>query len=267
MNNDVKSFAMNIFVTFFVITACLSFSSSVFAHYASVMVDNYNPAPGAEVTINIGWGHKFPGDGEMRREAYDKTILQLIDPQGKTETIPIIPEAEKGNKPIKVKLEKIGTYTILLLQKNFSTKTTDGYKYQPKNELKNVIHSSWSETVSKTIVTVSSAKKEFHCKETSDRFHLVPLEDPLTIEKGSFLPVKVTLDGKPWQGVVNATYDGFTDIADTFAYSTKTDKDGIAKIKMLEKSVWLIKADHLYPYEKKEEADEYSLKATLTLKN
>lgn len=267
MNKSFKSVGIKLIQGLVAGIMLLCFSFPSFAHYASLTVDNYNPAPNEEITINIGWGHKFPGDGKMKKVAYEKTNLEVIDPQGRKKTITIIPEAEEGNKPIKVKFENSGNYTILLSQKNFSTKTTEGYKYQPKNALKNVIHSKWSETVSKAAVTVGSIGKELHSPDSKDRFQIIPMGNPLKLGKGNFLAFKVTLDGKPWQGIVYATYEGFSDSEDTFAYTTKTDKDGIAKIKILEKGLWLIKADHSYPYEKKEEADEYSLKATLTFKN
>jgi uncharacterized GH25 family protein len=245
----------------------LFFSGTCYAHYASVTTDNYNPSAGNEITVNIGFGHKFPGDGKMKREAYEKSHLEVIDPQGQAKSIEVQPEAENGNKPIHVKFDNPGVYSIVLSQKNFATKTTQGYKYQPKNELQNVIHSSWSETDSKAIINVGPAGQKFEGKASKDRFQIVPMENPIKIGKGELLPVKVTLDGQPWHGMVFATYQNFSDIENTFAYATSTDKEGIAKIKIIENGLWLIKADHTYPYENKTEADEYSLKATLTFKN
>jgi uncharacterized GH25 family protein len=248
------------------VTILLS-SSTCFAHYASVTTDNYNPAPGKEITVNIGVGHKFPADGEMKREIYDKIRLEVIDPQGQAKQITVQPEAETGNKPITLKLDNPGVHTISLTQKNFSTKTTQGYKSQPKNELQNAISSRWSETVSKAVINVGPAGQHFEVKASKDRFQIAPLENPLKISKGGLLPVKVTLDGQPWQGMVFATYKNFSDIDDTFAYATHSDKEGIAKIKIIENGLWLIKVDHTYPYENKNEADECSLKATLTFNN
>ncbi|SLM29689.1 conserved exported hypothetical protein [Desulfamplus magnetovallimortis] len=254
-------------IVLFIILLCAILSSPVFAHYASITMENYNPMPGEETTIFIGWGHKFPGDGAMRREAYDNTKLEIIDPDGIKSAIDVIPEEEKGNKPIKIKFSKAGIHTVVLTQKNFSTKTTKGYKYLPKNKLENVIHSRWSETVSKAFVNVSNDQKELTEKDIKDRFQIIPMINPSQVDKGEMLPVKVTLDGKPWRGMVFATYSGFSDMADTFAYTTKTDKDGIAKIQLVEKGVWLVKADHSYPYENQDEADEYAFKATMTFKN
>ncbi|MBU0991320.1 MAG: DUF4198 domain-containing protein [Proteobacteria bacterium] len=249
--------------------ALLAVSNSVFAHYVSVTTDNYHPQTGEEVTIQIGWGHKFPGDGEMRKEGYQHTNIEIIDPMGAKKSIAILPREEKGNEPIKVKFAEQGVYTILISQKQFSTKTAKGYKYLPKDQLDHVIHSRWSETVSKTIVNAGPVDLSFNSSktDTTDRFQIIPLKNPLMLEKGEILPVKVTLDGEPWGGMVCATYAGFSDMEDTFAYTTKADKEGIARIKILEKGLWLIKADHAYPYEDPKKADEYSLKVTLTFNN
>jgi uncharacterized GH25 family protein len=245
----------------------LLYSGTCFAHYASVTVDNSNPAPGKEITVNIGVGHTFPADGEMKREDYNKTRLQVIDSKGQVKAITVQPEAEKGNKPIVLKLTDPGAYTIVLSQKGFATKTAQGYKSLPKNQVENAIHSSWSETVSKTFVNVGPVQQVLDDKGSQNKFQIIPLENPLKIAKDGLLPVKVTLDGKPWKGMVFATYENFSDMSDTFAYATPTDKEGIARIKILKNGLWLIKADHTYPYENTAEADEYSLKATLTFKN
>ncbi len=242
-------------------------ATNVSAHYASVTVDNYHPDPGEEITILIGFGHKFPADGEMRRAAYDNTVLSIVNPKGKSQKIAITPNKENGNLPIKVKLTEKGLYTIVLAMKNFSTKTVEGYKYQPKNELTNVIHSKWSETISKAVVNVGYYKKNVQELATNDRFQIIPLKDPQKIQKDEYFPVKVLLDNKPFKGMVYATYDGFSDKKDTFCFATPTDKEGIAEIKLTEKGLWLIKTDHSYPYEDLNKADEYSFKATMTFKN
>lgn len=258
-------------VFFMFAAACFSLlmvvSNSAEAHYVSITVDNYHPNPGDEIIVNIGWGHKFPGDGQMRHGIYAKINLEIIDPDGHKTSIPVIPEPEKGNKPVRVKIGKQGFYTLVLTRKSFSTKTTDGYKDRPKNELEHVLHSRWSETVSEAVIVAGTPEKAFPVRETGDRFQVIALENPLKVEKGNFLPVKLTLDGKPWRGMIYCTYAGFSDMENTFAYTTRTDKNGIAKIRMLEQGLWLIKADHAYPYENKDAADEYSLIATLTFKN
>ena len=245
--------------------ACLIlFPGVAAAHYASITLDNYSPRPGETVTVTIGFGHVFPGDGAMRRAAYAHTRLVMVSPKGERSTVDIEPLAEKGNKPIEIRFDEPGVHTLALVLKHFSTKTTKGYKYQPKNELTSVLHSKWSETVSKALVSVQGKGRDVMPSATEDRFQITALKEPGPLPRDGYLPVKVTLDGKPWRGMVFATYAGFSDRSDAFAYAVRTDKEGVAEIKLLQKGLWLVKADHTYPYEAKEKADDYALKATLT---
>ncbi len=249
------------------LTGFLFFPVSSIAHYASITVDNYNPAPGEPVTVAIGFGHAFPADGEMRRAAYDHTALKIIGPTGGVRRIAVKPSGERGNAPIQITFEESGVHTLVLIKKNFSSKTTKGYRYEARSKLTGVLNSKWSETTSKALVMVDGARKKFQSAETDARFQMVPLKNPADLSVNDYLPVKITLDGKPWRGMAYATYAGFSDKSDTFAYTTRTDKEGIAEIRILEKGVWLVKADHTYPYENKADADEYALTSTLTFNN
>ncbi|MBC2696519.1 MAG: DUF4198 domain-containing protein, partial [Desulfobacteraceae bacterium] len=57
---------------------------------------------------------------------------------------------------------------------------------------------------------------------------------------------------------------GFSTEKNTFAYATKTNKDGIAKIKILKSGVWLIATYYKEAYPDTEECDQYKLTSTLT---
>jgi uncharacterized GH25 family protein len=237
------------------------------AHYASLTVSNYHPEPGEQIIATIGFGHNFPSDGRMRRAAYEHVNLVVIDPDGKASPINVIPGGDRGNEPIHLSFEKKGCHILVLSMKHFTSKTTTGYKYQPRNELNDVLYSKWSETVSKAVINVGAPKTSAKGIQTKDRFQVVALEDAGVVPKDGYLPVKITLDEKPWSGRVYATYAGFSDRSDTFAYTTKTDKEGVAEIRMLQKGIWLIYADHEYPHENETLADNYSLRATLTLEH
>lgn len=50
----------------------------------------------------------------------------------------------------------------------------------------------------------------------------------------------------------------------SWPYTCRTDRDGQGAVRMLQPGVWVIKANHKAPYPNPEEADEYSLTATLT---
>ncbi|HIE27622.1 TPA: DUF4198 domain-containing protein [Candidatus Poribacteria bacterium] len=239
-------------------------STPVYAHYLWLNVDNYYPKAGEEVTFSIGWGHKFPEDSQPRAEMVEKLNLYLIEPEGKKLALEIKAKGEEGVEPIKVKLGKPGTYLAVLTRATFSSKTTEGYFYKPKNQLKNVLKSSWSETVAKAVVTAGSPEGETFKKEVKQRYQIIPLQNPAELKVDDYLPVKILLDGKPYRTWVYATYAGFSAEGDTFAYTTRADKEGIAKVRILKSGVWLIKVSDEIPYPNPKEADNYSFKSTLT---
>lgn len=248
----------------------VTISSSVYAHYLWLNVDNYNPKVGEEIIISVGWGHKFPKDSEPSVNRLDK--LFLIGPDGKTITLEINVKEERDVEPVKIRLKKAGTYLAVLTAKaGFVCKTTKGYFYKSKKQLESegftVLWSAWSESSAKAIINVGSPKGEAFKKEIGQRFQIVVLEDPAKLKKGKYLPVKIVFEDKPagmHVGFVYARYVGFSEEKDTFCYTTKPDKEGIARIKILERGVWLIYVPEKIPYSNPEEAEECSFTSTLT---
>lgn len=81
------------------------------------------------------------------------------------------------------------------------------------------------------------------------------------------MAVKVLYEGRSLASVdVNATYAGFSDQPHTFAYSTKTDANGVAKIRIMEKGDWFVNVVHEVPYPDIEECEKYKYNYLLTFK-
>jgi uncharacterized GH25 family protein len=239
-------------------------SSNAYAHYLWVNADNYNPEAGEEITISLGWGHHFP-EGSL--PAADRLKrMYLISPEGEEIPLELEAEGEEGLvASVKMRLDKPGAYLLVVIKKSgFVTKTTEGYKYQSKKELKGVIKSFWSEGSAKAIINVGGTSGDSLQKEIGQRYEVVPLDNPGKLKEGDYLRVKVILDGVPYRTMVYATYAGFATEKDAFAYTTRTNEEGIAKIKILKSGVWLIKASDKIPYPDSEEADNYSFTSTLT---
>lgn len=253
----MKKFIISIFLVLL--------SGEAYAHYLWLNVDNYNPVVGEEITISVGYGHNFPKGTGAKADRLDK--LFIIDPEGRIIPLEINTKGEEGVvAPVKIRLNKEGTYLAVLTRKSgFVSKTTEGYIHKSKKELKGVISSSWSEGSAKAVITVGSPEGKAFQKEIEQRFQLVALKDPGQLKKGDYLPVKLILDGEPYRTWVYATYAGFSPERDTFAYTIRVNKeDMVAKIKILEKGVWLIKASDNIPYPDPEEADDFSFTSTLT---
>ena len=239
-------------------------SAPVYAHYLWLTVDNYNPSPGQEIAINIGWGHKFPVDDQPRRKMVEKMKLFLVNPEGKKIPLRIRPKGNSGVEPIRVKLKDKGTYVVVLAVRTFVSKTIEGYFYKPKNELRNVLKSFWYEPVAKAIINVGAPEGNTYKKWLGYSFEIVPLENPANLKEGEMLPVYCLLKGKPTKAWIYATYAGFSNLRNTFAWTTQTDKDMIAKVKILKKGIWLVKTEELLPYKDPRKADSYKFISTLT---
>ncbi|QTA92589.1 DUF4198 domain-containing protein [Desulfonema magnum] len=55
---------------------------------------------------------------------------------------------------------------------------------------------------------------------------------------------KILFDGKPLSTNVYATFDGFTENPNTYAYFTETDEQGTAKVKITHPGTWMLRVQH-----------------------
>jgi uncharacterized GH25 family protein len=217
---------------------------------------------GDEITMTLGYDHHLPARGFMDKK--DLEEIYILDQEGKKLGIKGYSDVEfKGEKPLKKK----GTYIIVAEKKGgFFTKTTEGYKRgHTKEGLKNVISCTYSAKYSKAVVNVGEAGGSTFSKVLGQDLEIVPLKDPGTLAQGDYLPIKIMFKGKPLSSSqVFATYVGFSTEKNTFAYVTKTDKMGKAKIKMLQSGVWLVTTSHTEHYPDPKKCDKYKFSSTLT---
>ncbi len=249
----------------FVIILAMAVAGPAFAHFLWVNVDNYSPKPGEEVTVSMGWGHKFPEDEQLSASLLEK--LYLVSPEGKTIPLEIKPEGrEKVVAPVKVKVETPGTYLVVAkIKPGFMTITATGHAPQSKKGLKDAVKGYCYRITAKAIINVGQPPGRALQKKLDQRHQVMPLQDPGKLNKGDYLPLKLVLDDKPFSYAwVYATYDGFSEEPETFAYTTRADGKGSAKIKVLKPGKWLILASNETPYPDREEADVYYFTDTLT---
>jgi len=104
----------------------------------------------------------------------------------------------------------------------------------------------------------------FYAKVFGHALEIVPMQDPAGLKRGDELTVKVLAQGQPVRATIYGTFDGFSPEANTFAYTTSTNKEGIAKLRMIGSGVWLlvVKMDSAYP--DAAVCDKKALAATLT---
>jgi len=236
------------------------FCSQAQAHFPWINVDNYSPDVGDSSHITIGWGHHYPLDGFLKKN--DLKSFVIIDPDGKKETISSRSELEFQPEN---NFSDPGVYLVAAQRKTgFYTKTTQGGKRQSKEGLSNVIKCSRSQMSMKSIINVGEDKGKVD-RKVGHSLEIVPLANPADLHVGDYLPVQVLLNGKPYSDMIFATYMGFSTEKNVFAYTTKTDRQGMGKIRILQPGIWLIKTEHEQPYPNQAVCDVESYVATLTL--
>ncbi len=234
----------------------------VMAHDMWLDVRDYTPAKGEDISLTIAYDHYFPTRGFMNPD--DLEEIYIRNKNGEKINFKAFSDVEiKADTPLK----EAGTYVISAKRKGgFFTKTTEGYKRgQTKKGLSNVIRCGYYAKYSKAIINVGEAAGSAFSKALNHELEIIPLADPGTLKQGDFLPIRVLLKGAPLPSCqINATYMGFSSEKNTFAYATKTDNDGRAKIKMLVSGLWLIKTSHMEDYPDPEECDDQKFSATMT---
>lgn len=232
------------------------------AHDLWLQVRDFTPQVDEEITLTLGYGHYLPAREFMPGQDIEE--IYMLDPQGRKIGIKPYSDVEyKGETP----LNHPGTYLLVAKKKGgFFTKTTEGNKKgHSKKGLENVIKCTYSEKYTKAIVNVEKAGGKNFCKTPGHDLEIIPLADPGNLSEGDYLPVKITFKSKAlaYQPVY-ATYLGFSTEKAAFAYTTKTNKEGIAKIRIIKSGIWFMTTSCIRDYPQPEECDQYKFASTLT---
>lgn len=230
------------------------------AHFPWITLSNYHPDSGESVQMTIGWGHRYPLGKFLKKG--DLESIVIVNSDGKKEAVASLSDLEFQPEN---NFSKPGTYLVAAKRKTgFYTKTTQGGKRQSKEGLSNVIKCSKSQMCMKAIINVGDGRGKVD-SNVGHPLEIIPLANPAELQAGDYLQVQVLLHGKPYNDKIFATYMGFSTEKDVFAYTSKTDRQGKGRIRILQSGVWMIKAEHQQPYPDQDVCDVESFIATLTL--
>ena len=234
--------------------------SDLYAHCLWLIPDNDRPEAGQTVSIEIGWGHKFPKD-EVIKEGLLKEIYAL-NVRGERFPVRQVSRTRYSFSP-----QERGVYTLVAdIHPGFLSKTTQGYKLKPKRGLKGVISCFRFDMRAKTLIHVGNTGK-IPDKHAGDILEILPLRNPLEVKQNDLFPVKVIFRGKALSNAeVKATYAGFSNQPSTYAFHTKTDENGVARIKLLNGGQWVVNVLHEIPYSDREECDKLRYNYCLTFR-
>jgi nickel transport protein len=211
------------------------------------------------------WIEKKNGDllvlrgHDRRAEAYDSALVKeakAVDAKGQAIEMEIVKNKENASLLTKGNPVIVGA----LYDSGYWLKTTDGWKKATKREGKgryDILESLKSKQWCKTILCPTSES----VKPMGQRFEVVPQKEATSVRVGESLPIKVIFDGKPVEGAVITTGGGHASGAKD---QLKTDKDGLANVKIEKAGLQMVKASHKVPIKNDPDADVLSLASTIT---
>ncbi|MCF8077644.1 MAG: DUF4198 domain-containing protein [Desulfobacterales bacterium] len=228
------------------------------AHYLWMNLEGQRPDAKEAVVVKIGWGHKFPG-GEPMREGMLRRVF-AVDEAGA-----VLPLSLVSDDAYRFEPKRPGVYRIYAdVHSGFVSKTTEGYKMQPKNAVAEALSCFRYDLRAGTLLQVGG-EGTTGASFSENPLEIVPLANPTRLKAGDTLPVKVLFNGVPLAGArIDATYAGYSEKADDFAVSGETGKEGTADIPISEKGLWLISASYELPYPDPAVCDIYRYKFSLT---
>lgn len=228
------------------------------AHFPWVAVPDYSLAPNKTSPVLVVNGHSFPLDVILEDERIGS--LELVSPSGTRS-----PLEKSGATYTTPELKESGTYILAGTRKSsFWTRTKSGGKPQSKEGLSDVIKCAYSSKTMKSVVNVGSGDGTALGTKFGHPLEIIPLTNPGSLKLNDSLEVQVLLHGKPYNGMIYATYSGFSTEEEVYAYTASTNEEGKASIRILSASPWVVKASVEQPYSDPKICDVESYTASLT---
>ncbi len=142
------------------------------------------------------------------------------------------------------------------------SKTPKGVVKGDRSTLKSVIWARNYEKFCKTLIPVDGQTQNWDQK-TGDTLEIVPLNNPLELKTGDELEVQILYKGQPISPeAVTATYDGFSDTPNSYAFFTEPYGEGKAKIKISAPGFWIVRVQYIAD-EKGANYDKHAMRAIL----
>jgi Domain of unknown function (DUF4198) len=256
----------------FVAALLLLITSTVFAHDLFLVAHPFRMEKPGSIQMAMNLAEAFPGEEQPWRKT--KTLRFWLVGPGESHEL----TAEEGKNPT-VNLSRKGTYMVAWngSASYIEIPATEFNPYVESQGYRDVIafrkHRGQENAPGKekytrflkAIVQVGDQLTEQYAQTLDQQFEMVPLQNPYLLTPGSTLSVRVLFNRTPIAGIrVMATYDTYSKEHDVYAHRAETDANGIAKLPISAKGVWMIRANHMLPLEEDPKADWQSFWANFT---
>jgi uncharacterized GH25 family protein len=224
-------------ITFLVLMVCIIASSACACEFI-IKPDRFTPESDSKIPFSVMTAHVFMVSDKI--EAAEHVTVSLI--QGKDKTLlKLQPNNTLLTLDGVAELKKNGSAIIAGHRKGMVwTETAQGWKQASKKGLSGVISSGKYEKFGKTLINTTK-DDDGYSKVIGDKLEIVPLSNPALVAPGDYMDFKILFDGKPLSTEIYATYHGFTKNPNTYAYFTKSNDEGIAKVKITHPGTWMVR--------------------------
>jgi uncharacterized GH25 family protein len=253
--DNMKRFVLTLAVLIF-ITGIVSTAEG---HMLWLNASNCSPQIGEDVMIEIGFGHKYPNIETVKEENIERIFVR--GPEGRELPVERVSPAKYRFSP---KAE--GQYEVIAkLKQGFVSTTPDGRKLGNKKTLNGVVSCFHFTMNAKTLISVGSKGKG--ASHRSDLpLEIIPTGNMNKLKIGDQLLLKVMYQGKPLKGAKFNATDEKTALQQEgkWVQESESDADGMVRVKLISKGLWLFTASHELPYTDQSECDKSSYRTTLT---
>ncbi|MEW6387988.1 MAG: DUF4198 domain-containing protein [Thermodesulfobacteriota bacterium] len=245
-------------LVFAVALALIWTGSQARAHVLWLLVEQSSPKVGKPVKVDIGWGHKFPKDEDIKEGRLG--AIKALGPDGQEFPLKKISTTQYEFTP-----PKAGVYVVSAqVVPGFLSKTAEGFKLQKKTEVPGAVSCFHFDMSTKTVLNVGGPRQGFD-RSVRTALEIVPRKNPNTLKAGDTLPVKVYFEGAPLAGAeVKAAQEKPADSKKPFFLVGKTNAQGEVQVKLDQPGKWLLVTFHKTPYQPAAECDDNRYTASLT---
>lgn len=228
-------------------------SSLAWSHYPWVIVAN-DAAQQDTISVQLGWGHSFPNDGNLAsNRVYD---LRLFSADGAftllTESTDHHFDATAFNGPQMVSFQQA---------RSFYSQTRQGGRPGNKSHLAGVLSCSFSNNSGKALIGGGSVMNQ----PVNHALEIIPLSDLNTLAVGQNFPIQVLWHDQPFAGTVQATSSSHAAVTESqYPIVVETNSNGVAEVLLTQAGYWMFKATAQSPFYDNSLCDTNGYLATLT---
>lgn len=245
-------------MTLFILSVAVAAPSS--AHMLWLNVNNYQPAAGETVYVEIGFGHKYPRDEVIKPGRMQQVCA--VDADGQRFALEEIFPSFYRFTP-----QKEGAYRILAaLKPGFVSNTTEGRKLGNRKTLSEVV-SCFAFRMTATALITCGGKSGTQAGAGEEGLEILALKTPAELKAGESLPLKVLFQGKPLGDTELKATCARCDVDEEHPWvqQAKTDAEGLVRIEPTAKGPWGFIVSHRIPYSNPDECDDYFYQTSLTV--